>query len=280
MRIVERQNCRRSLDRLTAQRYLYRRAKGVENWRLASVVVGVSLLLLDFGVGAPWFSHAATVVVVMSWSVDQAFLLRWSSRLKGEAAAIQEDFDSYVLEMPWPEYCGVERPTEDRIKELSTKAGRIQAATEGLADWYGKSGIPAGPIQSRVHCQRANCRWDERLRKEWIVCVTAALAAVIGCVVVVAAFAGVSVLELVLAIAAGLRIFAWLAVEYREQSAGRQRMGKLHRYLSGDGRNDEMSMCDVRLVQAAIFDHRRSCPTVPDWFYGFRKDPHEKLERR
>ena len=279
MSIVERQNDGRALERLIAQRYLYRRAKGVENWRLASVAIGVSLLMLDLAVGVSWFSQAATVIVLMSWSADQAFLLGWAARLRGEAAAIQEDFDCFVLEMPWSEYRGAERPTEDRIKELSKKAEGIPAVTEGLTDWYGRDGIPAGEIQGRVHCQRANCRWDERLRKQWTQSVTVSVALVFGCVVVIAASTGVMVLEFVLAIAAGLRIFAWVAVELREQWAAKQRVGRLHRYLSGEGRSEQMSMCDVRLLQAAIFDHRRSCPTVPDWFYGFRRDAEEERGR-
>ena len=278
MSITERQNCRRSLNRLIAQRYLYRRAKGVENWRLASVAIAVSILALDFAIGAPWFSQLATVIVVLSWSAEQTLLVGWSARMKEEAATVQEDFDCFVLQIPWATHRGIERPTEDRIRELSARAAGITEVTAGLTDWYGRDGIPVEPIQAKVHCQRTNCRWDERLRKEWTRSVSAVLILALTSILVLAAFTGASVMELVLLVATALRAIAWLAVEFREQSAAKKRTCRLHRYLSGEGRDGHMSMCDVRLAQDAIFEHRRSCPTVPDWFYRFRRGAHEKLE--
>lgn len=277
--IQERQNCRRSLNRLAAQRCLYRRSKGVENWRLVSVALAMSLLMLDFAFGANWFSHLATVIVVLSWSTEQALLVRLSTRMKEEASTIQEDFDCFVLKIPWAAHRSLDRPTEDRIRELSSRAARIATVKGNLMDWYGRDGIPAEPIEARVHCQRANCRWDERLRKEWIRSVSTLLALVLACIVVVAAFTGVSIMESVLLVAATLRVLTWLVVEFREQSAAKKRICRLHRYLSGKGRDGQMSMCDVRLVQDTIFEHRRTCPTVPDWFYGFRRAAHERLER-
>ena len=40
-----------------------------------------------------------------------------------------------------------------------------------------------------------------------------------------------------------------------------------------------MTSCDVRLVQAAILEHRRVCPTVPEWFYRIRKTAYEGRQR-
>ena len=276
--IIERQNCRRSLERLIAQRYLYRRAKCVENWRLASVAIAVSMLALDFAIGAPWFSQLATVIVVLSWFTEQGLLVGWSTRMKEEAATIQEDFDCFVLQIPWATHRGIERPTEDRIRELSAKATGIATVTAGLTDWYGRDRIPVEPIQASVHCQRTNCRWDERLRKEWTQSVSTVLILALASMLVLAAFTGVSVMELVLLATAALRALAWLTVEFREQSTAKKRTRRLHRYLSGEGRDGQMSMCDVRLAQDAIFEHRRSCPTVPDWFYRLRRGAHEELE--
>lgn len=98
-------------------------------------------------------------------------------------------------------------------------------------------------------------------------------------IVAVAAFAGVSVMEFVLLTAAALRVLTWLAVEFREHSAAKKRMGGLHRYLSRQDCNGQVSMCEIRLLQDAIFRHRRSCPVVPDLFYRLRSKTHERLER-
>ena len=279
MSIEERQNCGRSLNRLAAQGYLYRCAESIENWRLVSVAAAVSLLMLDFAVGAAWFSQIATVIVVLSWSTEQALLVGRSTRMKEEAATIQEDFDCFVLQIPWPAHLGIDRPTQDRIRELSALAAGITAVNEGLTDWYGRDGIPSEPTQATLHCQRTNCRWDERLRKEWIRTLSTSLVLALTCIVAVAAFTGVSVMEFVLLVAAALRVLTWLVVEFREQSTATKCMVRLHRHLSGQAWNGQISMCEVRLVQDAIFAHRRSCPIVPDWFYRLRSKAHERLER-
>ena len=279
MNVRERQNSQRSLDRLVAMRLLYRRVKYVENWRLALVmVVALSAFWGLVADGDP-FTRVATTVVVFLWFVDQVVLVRCAVRLKEEAAVIQEDFDCYVLDIPWPEHSGVKRPTEDRVKELATKGRNIAAVGERVANWY-RGDIPADALAARLHCQRANCRWDSRLRGEWICLLSSTVLALAGVGFALAAFFGITVLEVVLAVAAGLRLLAWLLVEYQAQKVARKRMVKLHRYLSRAGTQaGQMTLCDVRVVQTAIFEHRRTCPTVPDWFYRLRRDTHEAMER-
>ena len=51
---------------------------------------------------------------------------------------------------------------------------------------------------------------------------------------------------------------------------------RLHEYLSRpEDAGGPKTMNDVRLVQAAIFEHRRTCPTVPDCYYWFRRKAYE-----
>ena len=280
MDIRERQNRPRSLDRLAAQRWLYGRAKKVENWRLVSAVAVAGLLLSGLLIEAELYSQLATIIVVGLWFIDQVVLVPSGDGRKEEAAAIREDFDCFVLDLPWPKHSGVGRPTDDRVKELVRMAGNPEARNE-LIDWYGGDDIPVEAIEGQLHCQRANCRWDRRLRREWVKCVRSVVvvSAVLG--FIVAALAGMSLLKFVLVIAAGLRLVAWLATEHRAQSAARIRMEKLHRFLSRtDAPTGRFTLCDVRLVQAGIFEHRRLGPMVPDWFYRCRKSAHEALEGR
>lgn len=279
MNIRERQNRPGSLQRLIAQRWLYGRAKTVENWRLISVLAVAVLLLLGLAVDAERYSQVATIIVVLLWFLDQAVLVPLVDGKKEEAAAIQEDFDCLVLNLPWPEHSGVERPTDDRVKELTRLAGEGEATPE-LMDWYGEDEIPVEPTEARLHCQRVNCRWDRRLRREWICFVKSVVGVSAMGGLIVAAAAGVSLLKVVLATAAGLRLAAWLMTEQRTQSAARRRMDVLHGFLSrARGPTDRLTLWDSRLVQASIFEHRRLGPMVPDWFYRFRRRRHEALER-
>ena len=281
MNVRERQNRQWSLDRLVAQRLLYRWVKSVENWRLASLVVVGALPLWVLMAEAGSFIRAATIVVVfLLWFVDQGVLVPWVARMKEEAASIQEDFDCFVLDLPWLEHGVVERPTADRVRELAGRARKNAALGDGVTDWYDPDDIPADPLAARLHCQRINCWWDGRLRKAWIWRIKATAGGLGGVVVLVATFTGMSLFELVLAVAAGLRLLAWLWVEIRDQEVAKKRAEKLHRYLSrADTQAGQVTLCDVRLVQAMLFEHRRTCPTVPDWFYGRKKDTYEATER-
>ena len=70
--------------------------------------------------------------------------------------------------------------------------------------------------EARLHCQRANCRWDGRLRREWICFVKSVVGGSATVGLIVAALAGVSLFKVVLATAAGLRLAAWLMTALRE----------------------------------------------------------------
>lgn len=275
--IRERQNSEWALDRLAAQRLLYGQAKCVEGLRLALTLLVAVLLLAALAVKAEPFSEGATIAVVVLWFIDQVALVPWAGRKREEAAAIQEDFDCCVLDIAWPKHLGVHRPTADRVRLLVDKGQRAGEARKGLADWYDLEALPVNPVEARLHCQRANCDWDSRLRGEWIFVVWFTVSSVVVAGVVVGAAMGVTLLDVVLGVAAGTRLLAWLLLEQRGHSAARKRMQNLHGYMSRAGTDGgPATAADARLVQAAIFEHRRSCPSVPDWYYGARRKAYER----
>ena len=280
MGIRERQNCQRSQERLAAQRWLYRQVKKVEGVRLVGVVAVAGFALWGLTREAESYGHVATVLVVLLWFVDQPVLVRWADRMKEEAAAIQEAFDCFVLDLPWSDHSGVEQPTDDRVKELARRKGARSDSPDELADWYRAEAIPVEPVAARLHCQRASCRWDERLRREWIRVVKSVVGASVVMVLVGSVLAEVSLLNVVLAAAAGLRLIAWVVLEVSAQSSARKRIEKLHRFLSRAGeQTGRQTLCDVWLVQARLFEHRRLSPVVPEWFYKLRKPVYEAAER-
>ncbi len=280
MSIRERQNSQRSLERLAALRWLYRQVKKVEGVRLGGVVAVAVVALWGLTREAGSDSHAATVIVVLLWFVDQPLLARWGDRMKEEAATIQEAFDCFVLDLPWSAHSGVEQPTDDRVKELARKGSARRDSPEDLVDWYRAEAIPAEPVAAQLHCQRASCRWEERLRREWIWVVKSLVGASVVTVLLGAVLAEASLLDVVLLVAACLRLVAWVVLAVTAQSAARIRMEKLHRFLSRAGaQSGSQTLCDVRLVQARLFEHRRLSPMVPEWFFKLRKPVYEAAER-
>lgn len=280
MGIRERQNERQSLERLVAMRSLYSSAERVERWRLVLVVAVVALPPLGLLVEWSQYSQVATMVVVGLWCVDQALLAPCAERRKEEAATIQEDFDCFVLDLPWPEHSGVERPTGDRVKEVAGMALERGETQDGLLDWYGSDDIPEAAAAARLHCQRTSCWWDERLRRRWICFVQSFAGVSLAVGFGLAVWAELSLLEAVLVVAAGLRLLAWLVMELRTQSVARKRARRLHGFLSRAGEQTEkLTLCDFRLVQARLFEHRRLSPKVPDWFYTGRKKTLETVDQ-
>ena len=196
--IHERQNSKRSLDRLAAQRLLYQKVKTAENWRLVLILLVAVVLIIGLALRFGLFSQIVTMAIVLSWIVDQLVLARRSDRMKEEAAVIQEDFDCFVLDMPWPEHLSVSRPTKDRVEELANKVSRLDLACKELADWYPWKNIPTESVAARLHCQRVNCRWDSGLRGEWLCWVRFVVSALIVVAVMVGAIVGVTLAEVVL----------------------------------------------------------------------------------
>lgn len=274
--IGNRQNSTWSLDRLAAMRFLYGQAKSVEGLRLALILLVGVLLLVGLAVAAAPLSEWATMAVVLLWFVDQVALVPWVGRKREEAASMQEDFDCTVLDIAWPDHLGVARPTQDRVRVLATRSDKAGADRKELVDWYRLEQVAEEPVRAQLDCQRLNCYWDNRLRGEWLWVVRFTAWGLLAAGIVVGAAMGVTLLEVVLAVAAGIRLLAWLLLEQRAHSAGQKRMENLHAYLSrGEADGGPRTLSEVRLVQAAIFEHRRACPSVPDWYYWVRRKAYE-----
>lgn len=277
MSIQERQNLPASLDKLAAQRFLYRSAKLVRNWRLMLVllVVGVMVLITVVAENAIVIG-AVSGLAVGTWLVDRLVLERVECTRKTEAATIQEDFDCFVLDLPWPTVKGIRRPIADRVRHLASSGAGERRVSERLNNWYPPEGIPEDPIGSKIHCQRINCSWDVDLRRRWRIAVHVVLWAAIGAVVLISVVSGITVATLGAVAAASIRAMAWGLDETREQSAAVSRIERIQEYL-GDVSSGKLGHCasEVRSIQDEIYEHRRLSPPVPDWFYWTRRDSQE-----
>ena len=161
------------------------------------------------------------------------------------------------------------------MAELNRKPKNTVKERQQVANWYEVEQIPDAAIRASLHCQRLNCRWDSTLRYEWIRLIWFVVGTLVLAAIMVGVVFEVSLIDVVFLAAASLRLTAWVIAEQRAQSAAKNRMINLHRFLSNSEAND-VTPCDVRLAQAAIFDHRRVTPTVPDWFYIIRRKAHER----
>ena len=276
MSIQERQNQPESLAKLAAQRLMYWRAKWMRNIGMVLILIVAILGLAASIVEDQGFSYFVSLVALITWFFDQQVLKRKESASKREAATIQEDFDCFVLDLPWPAHKGIQRPTLDRIKQLASKARSKPKVSEKLDNWYTPDAIPEDPILSKIHCQRMNCWWDVNLRCGWSKVLKVSFWIFAVSVLCLSVVTGITVAKLAAIIASNIRILAWGRSEIKEQAEAIERIDGIHRYLSNFSDKKPPSPSDIRKIQDEIFEHRRSNPPVPDRFYWRKRDSQER----
>lgn len=275
MSIQERQNLPEALDRLAAQRLLYRRAKLVRNVAMLTVLCIAVLALIGAGVQNNDFSYGVTVAALFTWFLDQFFLKEVEAKNKKEAAAIQEDFDCMVLDISWPTHKRVKQPTRDRIKQLAAQARKNPEIVKNLSDWYTPSAIPEGIKQAKIHCQRMSCWWDVDLRKRWRTVLALAFWVFVVVAILLAVVCGITVAKFVALVASGLRILAWGIGELKAQDSAIKNILEMHEMIDKAGGDSKVTNSQIRCFQDEIFEHRRTNPPVPEWFYWHNRDRQE-----
>lgn len=274
MSIQERQNHPQSLALLAAQRHLYSRAKRMRNAAITVVFTVATVGLVASMVDSQQFTQFFLLAVLLCWFFDQRVLAARERGFRTEAATIQEAFDCFVLDLPWPSYRGIDRPTADRVRQL-----RIAATARdrgGLENWYPPNVIPGDPMLAKLHCQQTNCWWDVNLRKKWAGFVWTVLCALFVVLVVISVATELTVAKVIAILASNIRVIAWGLNERDNQASAIQRLAGVHSFVSDFGPERPPLASDIRGVQDAVFDHRRLTPPIPDWFYWWHRDAQEK----
>lgn len=270
MSISERQNQPTSIALLAAQRHLYSRADETRNIALA-IILGTAILgIVASTTDIKHFTYILPSFVVLSWFFDQRCLATRERGNLTEAAQIREAFDCYVLDLPWPSYRGLQRPTNDRVRQLAaawTKHNNV----EQLMNWYTPSAISADPILAKLDCQRMNCWWNINLREKWISLWNGVFWALLVVIVLLSVLTELTVAKCVVILASSIRLIAWVLNEYDSQKEAIKQLHDLHSFADGFRGGQIPSEREIRGVQDAVFDHRRSVPPIPDWFYKWHR---------
>src|SRR4029077_11782372 len=156
--IPQRQNEGQSLQLLAAQRRLYSWAKVALAFQVTLVVVVPGTLLVVEHFEETFKLWAALAGLVIS-ILDVLLLDPVKAALRHKAAATQELFDCYVLELHWPNLKGVKPDRED------VHGASAGYKTDGLKNWYPTDVGTLPPYVGRIICQRSNCGWDSKLRR-------------------------------------------------------------------------------------------------------------------
>ena len=275
MSIQERQNLPESLDKLAAQRLLYRRAKLVRNFGMLLVFVIAIIALVGAFVQSKDLSYGVTLTALFTWFLDQFVIREIETKNKREAAAIQEDFDCMVLDIPWPRHKREKRPTRDRVKQLAIIAHKNPDIVKNLEDWYPPGGLPEAEAQAKVHCQRMNCWWDINLRKRWRTTLAVSFWAFVTVAIFISIFTGITVAKFMALVASALRILAWGIAELKGQGSTIKNVQGIHQMLDEVEAQSSITPEQIRCFQDEILEHRRTNPPIPEWFFWLNRDRQE-----
>ncbi len=281
MDLSERQNSKKALRLLKAQRQLYSEAKLWWRWDFILTVVITSIISI-LRVALPSIDLS---IVAGTWAILITVLsICWISptfrRKQGEAAAIQEEIDCEFLQIPSSAL--TKKVPTDKIVDLASKYDRLKKPEGDLRDWYPQE---LGKLPDEIVTaagQRINSRWDERLRTRYtaflVVLLVAFALVILGIGVLLDKTIPAILLSTLLPLLPGL---VFLIKQLRENSATVQRLAELAGH--SQKRLDllmagETPPCSSRDVQNEILQHRRSVALIPDWFFQrFRENEEQSM---
>lgn len=274
--IAIRQNDDEALRMLLAQRRLYTRAK---RWQGAR---WIGLLIL--GVAAPFISllipgsAVAVGAITGIWLfVGRTFLSVAEVRTMTKAAAVQEELDLYIFEMP-ETIERASRPTIEDIELLVRDKQGLRAAASGerLVDWYDVD--PSHPgAETIAIAQRANASYTNRLIRTAVIVWAIVTVVWLAVLLTWGALSGLAfglillgvlfpVLPAVLDVADYLRS-TWRAAQDRADLA---------RTIESRLEAGEPIMGQELISwQTQLYDLRRTTPQVPDWLYKITRKRNE-----
>ncbi|GCE75996.1 S-4TM family putative pore-forming effector [Cellulomonas biazotea] len=249
---------------LAAQARMYSQAKTMQHARflvvcvLAAGTVTAALLASDVR------SVIGLVGGVITFVWSQLGGTR-EKRVVKDAAAVQEQFDTYVFELPWNDLGPVDRvdPTRIAIAAAKYRGNRT-------VDWYPATGAVARPLDVLI-CQRSNLGWGAVVHRMYAALLIATLILLVGAGIGVALAAGLSAAEWLAAVAVPLlaparEILDLVRANRDSEDTKRKAESKIAALWRGAiTRQAAVTVQDCRVVQDRLVAIRLSNAHVPDW---------------
>lgn len=277
--ITDRQNSEESLRLLKAQRHLYTLAKRYSTADFSvsvPLIVSLSLISVFFTGFEVWYAFASIVVLGVGKAMRSV-----SDTYREKAAIVQNKFDEAVLDFaPNRFLVGSDVPAE----EIKSYADNISKADDReLKNWYPVAVAELPLPQARIVCQRANCYWNFKQRKDYLFGLMGL--GLIAAILVAGAGlrASSSVEEILLYVAMpALPIISWglseIIAQFRAIKDLRGLYDKfehtLERMHKGKLETEELNLVSMQF-QDALFVRRSSDPLVPGFIYWWLREREE-----
>lgn len=277
--IIERQNSEKGIEFLGAQRQLYSEVSRMDDLRIwLSIFLPMILAIIElFVVNNPVLNIISYISSIVSMSIG----LIVSSNIKKKkrlAAEIQQNFDVYVYQMPWDaKLFGKERDNSYKIIENSKKLFGKPEEREKLFNWYTRSVQSIELRKAILLCQKENFQWDVTLRRRFK---NLSIVVVIGFTFFIAIINLVkndSSVMLLSMLAFSFPMIIWLFEIVKNLGEDIENLKECDNLMNIPGIK---TMSELQEIQKHIYEHRKSCFVIPNWFYKKFKDNDEDTAHR
>lgn len=270
--IAEQQNSEPQLQRLAASSLLYSRAKTLLAVQFTLTVPGAMASALIMAWQPTWKIWLTFYAITISL-LDALVLDRIQTALKKKGARVQEMFDCDLFDLSWRSArCGARVDTED-IRESAETYTRKNPNLPGLRDWYPPDVASLALPLARLVCQRANCWWDSRLRRNVASFLLGILIIVVVGVFIVALCAKNTVEQMILTVYAPVApAVLWTIREFLRQRDSADSLDKLRTHVervwidavAGKFTGKDLDHASIE-IQDLIFDGRTRNPLIFNW---------------
>lgn len=271
--IAIKQNLPKQIDKLSAQRFLYSKAKKIFYVRvtLSFILAIIATFFISTFNGSQYY---IALIITFYLLIDIIFLERAESSSKKDAARIQESFDLEVFGLPWNNIVANNRIEEEKIAEYAELYRRKNGGeVDKLLNWYSPEVSKLDLTPAIAVCQRSNIYWDVSLRKQIFGALTIIL---IISVLAIFMFSQTPILLIYSAIPF-YRVIADYAKSQKSTINNIENLkDKIENFLDNPNNFTVNQSNTLRTIQDQIFIHRETSAFVPDWFYEMNRDSQEK----
>lgn len=264
--------------RLAAQRQIYSDASELDNFGAAiSIFVPVVLSILGFLTqGAAPVTTVSRILSAIATIVSLGIKGRIKHQ-KALAAAIQQDFDVYVYQMPWDaDIFGTWVNHDSEVAEKADKFFSNPRRRDSLRNWYVPESDNLPLLDGIAACQRENTSWSKRLvdryrQTYWLIFVVVFLAVVVPW--------GISdgpAHELSDRIFTVFPLLTWVLTTICALREGSEKVCALDATVKT---HEPLTMHRLQLIQKSIWDYRATNVKIPNWFYAIFRGKDERIER-
>lgn len=274
--IVERQNSEQGLTLLKARQQCFTLATKLQILQVSVTVVLpiVATIIAIFNSSAQPFVAAIAFFILL---FDATVLYRLNNKFLKNAAKYAEEFDCYVLQLPWNDFvCGAKQAPE-KTSRVAAAFGENPKSLADINDWYPAT-VDDAPIQyARLACQRSNLWYEAELRKRYSNALVIIPAIIFALFLFLGLVLNLLLTELVLSImvpAAPILLWSFREFFQHKDTALAQRalmvaVESLWEHIKATDIEPSVLLSRSREFQDAIFLRRKSNPLILPIVYKF-----------